>query len=114
MLHEATLIINPAGSTESERSAWWGSAVLLGFLCPYIFDFIASFFTRGRKFMMSGNVKSDVEMQAKVEEGVEGRVEATSSVTETDSGRQRRVCAGVLVGDFMHNIVDGFFITLNC
>lgn len=29
---------------------------------------------------------------------------------EVDTGRASRVCAGVLLGNVMHNLADGFFI----
>ena len=66
----------------------------------------------GAKLSKTREVKSktDVELQ-KVEEGVNNKQQQQpSSGVQLDTGRAARVCAGVLLGDFMHNLGDGFFI----
>lgn len=94
MFYEATHLIKPEGSNEAQQTAWWGSACLLGFLASYIIDLFMSILIPGKAPSTTATTKD-----------VEG-----ADAPGADAGRSIRVCAGVLLGDFMHNLVDGFFI----
>jgi len=96
MFYEATHLIKPEGSGEAEQTAWWGSACLVGFITAYIIDLIVS---------LVAPVKAPPPVSAT--EKTAGDAETTDVVSLM---RQRRVLAGVILGDFMHNLVDGIFI----
>jgi len=111
MLYEAThLITEPKDTPKSEsdgeggkkweddsqeagRSGWWGSMVLLGFISANIMETV---------------VQAIVEKKGKT-----SAADATSTdkaPTTASIGNQVRVLCGILLGDFMHNLVDGIFI----
>jgi len=93
MLYEAThLIAITDDRTEAEASAWWGSATLLGFVSPFLLESIISF----------------IVGKAKPEERKDP--EAANESPTPSRSRKVRVLSGVLLGDFLHNLVDGFFI----
>ncbi|EOD11236.1 hypothetical protein EMIHUDRAFT_120394 [Emiliania huxleyi CCMP1516] len=93
MLYEAThLIAITDDRTEAEASAWWGSATLLGFVSPFLLESTISF----------------IVGKAKPEERKDP--EAANESPTPSRSRKVRVLSGVLLGDFLHNLVDGFFI----
>lgn len=105
MLYEAThLIVKP---NEADAAAMWGSMILLGFITAPILDFVAQ--------AVIGTGKAEAPTSASrttdAEEGKETQVtvEAVNTVV-TDASSRVRVLCGVLLGDFMHNLVDGVFI----
>jgi len=79
-------------SNEAGRSAWWGTMVLVGFISASVLE---------------------TAVQAAV-----GAKETSTEVAEVEKGAPQaatlsnkvRVLCGILLGDFMHNLVDGFFI----
>jgi len=81
-------------ATEAEASAWWGSATLLGFVSPFLLESIISF----------------IVGKAKPEEPKDPEVAKPGDVVLASKSRKVRVLSGVLLGDFLHNLVDGFFI----
>ena len=95
MFYEATHLIKPAGSTEAGQTAWWGSMALLGFLTPYIIHLIS-------QFVMGAPPPPTATKD------VEGSNEVVVEVI--DRRKQVRVIGGIIIGDFMHNFVDGIFI----
>ena len=104
MLYEATHLIKPAGSDESQQTAWWASASIFGFLVAYILDLGISIAFPSR---LVETKTTDAENAIK---GVE-------EDCETCHSHKYRVRSGIILGDFMHNLVDGIFIGfgfLNC
>ena len=104
MLYEATHLIKPAGSDESQQTAWWASASIFGFLMAYIIDLGISIAFPSR---LVETKTTDAENAIK---GVE-------EDCETCHSHKYRVRSGIILGDFMHNLVDGIFIGfgfLNC
>eukprot|EP00756_Hemistasia_phaeocysticola_P026155 Hpha_TRINITY_DN16044_c0_g1::TRINITY_DN16044_c0_g1_i3::g.120138::m.120138/K14718/SLC39A12, ZIP12; solute carrier family 39 (zinc transporter), member 12 len=110
MLYEATHLIAITDTrTESQASAWWGSAVLLGVLTPFLLDSgIAAIQGIGAVEAVAANEVKKVTCDT---EGVVDAV-AVDADAEAAKGRlqRNRVLLGVLIGDFLHNLVDGFFI----
>ena len=99
MLYEATHLIKPAGSDESQQTAWWASASIFGFLVAYILDLGISIAFPSRL--------------ADAENAIKGAQEDC----DTCHSHKYRVRSGIILGDFMHNLVDGIFIGfgfLNC
>ena len=95
MLYEAThLIAITDDRTEAQASAWWGSATLLGFASPFVLEALIS--------SILGKVKP--------EEPKDPEAAKPGDVVLAHKSRKVRVLSGVLLGDFLHNLVDGFFI----
>ncbi|EOD09758.1 hypothetical protein EMIHUDRAFT_105494 [Emiliania huxleyi CCMP1516] len=100
MLYEAThLIAITDDRTEAQASAWWGSATLLGFVSPFILEAIVS------AVIGKAAPKQEVRKEADAEAAKPAAV-----VPAPNSRNKVRVLSGVLLGDFLHNLVDGFFI----
>jgi len=113
MLYEAThLITDPVDTAKSEtdadgektwsveskeagRSAWWGTMILLGFISANILETLV----QAAVSKTSMGSKPD-------EEDVKPEVAPTTASLTT----KVRVLCGILLGDFMHNLVDGIFI----
>ena len=105
MFYDATHLIMPGGSTESQQTALVGSAALIGFVASNILDlFISAVFGNADDDAPGANGETNGETNGKL--GLEGGAE----VAEVSPSRSRRVLTGILLGDFMHNLVDGIFI----
>ena len=99
MLYEATHLIAITDSRpESDAAAWWGSAVLVGFVTPFLLETIV--------VILFGSIKKPGKEE---EENKEADPEAVS-VAIGDPTRAVRVLSAILMGDFLHNLVDGLFI----
>jgi len=85
MLFEGSHYIPVAGEPEATTAFLWGTAVLLGVITASIIDLITC------AIMPSAQSVTDKD----------------GTVTTNNATRVR---CGVLVGDFMHNLCDGFFI----
>ncbi len=99
MLYEATHLIKPAGSDESQQTAWWASASIFGFLVAYILDLGISIAFPSRLV------------------DAENAIKGAQEDCDTCHSHKNRVRSGIILGDFMHNLVDGIFIGfgfLNC
>lgn len=110
MLYEAThLITEPADTPKSEpdgegglkwsddsneagRSGWWGTMVLTGFIAASVIETVVQ------------AIVAKKTSTAPAGKDVEGEPQTGSL------GNQVRVLCGILLGDFMHNLVDGIFI----
>jgi len=104
MFYEATHLIKPAGSDEAQQTAWWASASIFGFLMAYMIDFCISV---AFPFRFVEAKMTDAE------HAIKGALEEC----ETCNSHKYRVRSGIVLGDFMHNLVDGIFIGfgfLNC
>jgi zinc transporter ZupT len=90
MLFEGVhLIYSFAPYSEGAQAGMWGSAVLLGFVTSFIVEFLV--------FLVMGDKES-------------GKVSDTAGTVGLPRNKQIRVLSGVLLGDFMHNLVDGIII----
>ena len=104
MLYEATHLIKPAGSDESQQTAWWASASIFGFLMAYIIDL-------GISIAFPSLLVETKTIDA------ENAIKGVQEDCETCHSHKYRVRSGIILGDFMHNLVDGIFIGfgfLNC
>ena len=104
MLYEATHLIKPAGSDESQQTAWWASAAIFGFLVAYIIDL-------GISIAFPSRLVETKTIDA------ENAIKGVQEDCETCHSHKYRVRSGIILGDFMHNLVDGIFIGfgfLNC
>ena len=104
MFYEATHLIKPAGSDEAEQTAWWASASIFGFLMAYFIDFGISVV-----FPTLGNTAKTTDAEL--------AVKGAQDDCDTCNSHKYRVRSGIILGDFMHNLVDGIFIGfgfLNC
>lgn len=104
MLYEATHLIKPAGSDESQQTAWWASASVFGFLVAYIIDL-------GISIAFPSRLAETKTIDA------ENAIKGVQEDCETCHSHKYRVRSGIILGDFMHNLVDGIFIGfgfLNC
>jgi zinc transporter ZupT len=88
LLFEATHLVS-YDDGEAVATAWWGCAVLVGYLVGSLSDAGHSLFA-----------KAEVADQ---KAAGEGQVVATAN-------NRARVLSSVLLGDFMHNLCDGIFI----
>lgn len=99
MLYEAThLIPMDKKGGEARAAAEWGSMVLTGFVTAAILDLIVNSVMAikgGETSTSSTEDKKDPE---------------SADVVVLDRSRQKRVLCGVLLGDFVHNLVDGFVL----
>jgi zinc transporter ZupT len=75
--------------------AIWGSLVMGGFLLATALDTLVSIFIGSAKISTTANTKDG---------------EGTDIVNVLSMGHRTRLLCGILVGDFLHNLCDGFFI----
>jgi len=97
MLFEATHLIVPISTEEAGQVAWWGSAVILGYVTAFLIEIIV--------FAIIGDAgdsdKVHTEASSTTDMGLPG---------SSPRNKRIRVLIGVLLGDFMHNFVDGIII----
>lgn len=103
MFYEATHLIKPEGSGEGQQTALWGSFSLLGFMAAYFIHLITG-------AILGGGAPPATDTDTKVEEGKTDPDKISIEVAKLDPGRKLRVFSGIIVGDFLHNFVDGIFI----
>ena len=114
---ESYLNISAAHPDESVASAWWGSSVLLGFFIPALIEWLmAVLFPQGHH--VHGD--HDHVIQSKVirpDGQTEGTPEGDVEVPSSGFAPQPKPCWpmngvawSVLLGDGMHNFVDGVLI----
>ena len=128
LLFEATHLI--PFTTEGETTARWASMVLTGFLTPMVLQILVGLATREDKGVVD-SVPSSKMSSTSHTEAVSPPPSPPSSSTALAAAEEAivipspppsppadgaslthrvRVLAGVLLGDFMHNFVDGIFI----
>ena len=95
MLYEATHLI--VMDKESHATAWWGSMILLGFVTANILDTAIQSFIKPGAAAESPSTTSDLES-------------TTKTPAPAGNPNKLRVLSGVLLGDFIHNFVDGIII----
>jgi len=96
LLFEATHLI-AVGLEEEVEVIWrWGTMILTGFMVPGVIQVISG----GVSSLAQGKAQSD---------GAPGEKHPGDAGKESLSERAR-VIGGVLIGDFFHNLCDGFFM----
>lgn len=116
LLYEATHLI--VRDEESFATAEWGSMVLTGFITATVLDLVINSMI-GLKPGSSHDAAPTAMVRAAAEcptpspppsPPPKAEAVAVDDVVVIDSSTRTRVLSGVLLGDFMHNLVDGFFI----
>jgi len=108
LLFEATHLIAVRWAKEVDTMWRWGTMILAGFLLPGLVDSVVSWLTEAKPTEANETKETN---EASVEQGEQGEQEAKQWLTTTVARSIRaRVVAGVLIGDFFHNLCDGFFI----
>jgi len=98
LLFEATHLVATGWSEEVDVLWRWGTMILAGYLLPGLVDNATS--------LLVGSRTQDSSAAA---EGADG--DAQKVAADTGSGVTRaRLIAGVLIGDFFHNLCDGIFM----
>uniref|UniRef100_A0A7S2JFB7 Uncharacterized protein n=1 Tax=Haptolina brevifila TaxID=156173 RepID=A0A7S2JFB7_9EUKA len=123
LLFEATHLIPIMGEAEAVATGKWGAMILAGFLSPMCFDLIVSASLRvcsGRPPSNDGAPTIGIGKDAATLTAVTVSTSADSVPPSPPSSPppsgspmptgQVRILSGVLLGDFMHNFVDGIFI----
>ena len=91
LLFEATHLIGVGWSTEVDILWRWGTMILAGFCLPPLLDNILG--------LTEPDLANALEGEGKAEEKTEG-----------PQRTKLRLVGGVLLGDFFHNLCDGFFM----
>jgi len=111
LLFEATHLVATGWKKEVDVLWRWGAMVLAGFAFPGVVDFAASLAAAAK---VSTVVRADAGDASEasgpqhVAVGISDEKELVENVaTLTDKAR---LFAGVLIGDFFHNLCDGFFV----
>eukprot|EP00747_Dinoflagellata_sp_TGD_P135081 gnl/TRDRNA2_/TRDRNA2_175417_c5_seq2.p1 gnl/TRDRNA2_/TRDRNA2_175417_c5~~gnl/TRDRNA2_/TRDRNA2_175417_c5_seq2.p1 ORF type:complete len:335 (-),score=67.16 gnl/TRDRNA2_/TRDRNA2_175417_c5_seq2:525-1421(-) len=105
LLFEATHLI-AAGWDEEVEVLWrWGVMVLAGFILPAVID-------GAGLFVLEATMKiPDPVCQEEASPGREEAIKAQDVVLVVENRRKKvRMISAVTVGDFFHNLCDGFFI----
>jgi len=95
LLFEATHMIGVGWKEEVEVLWRWGTMILAGFVFPAICDCLVCLMLGGDSRKMADDQQSDD--QRKVE-------------TATDPVTRWRLVSSICIGDFFHNLCDGFFL----
>jgi len=90
-------------SQEAGRSGWWGTMILVGFISANIMEAFV-------QAVVEAKSSSAPKMTPKTAttEAAENAIEQVQKISSL--GNKVRVLCGILLGDFMHNLVDGIFI----
>jgi UTP--glucose-1-phosphate uridylyltransferase len=122
ILFESTHLVAAGWDSEVDVTWRWGSAVLGGFLLPQVSELLIMFVLNPEERCHPGpNVSQGtdsemggVEMVAKSAEAGDQEADLSQFAADTQpKGLQAynlRAWAGVLLGDFMHNFIDGVLI----
>jgi len=98
LLFEATHLVG-TGWTEEVDVLWrWGTAILAGFFLPVVIESASIVYFSGGQQTESGK---EVEMGEQLQPAEDDAARAANKA---------RVVGAVLIGDFFHNLCDGFFI----
>jgi len=117
ILFEPSHMLEPLYENEADAIAVWGTSILCGFMLSPVFEAIFSLLglQLGHDHAAVSKEPAPIEMQSP---GTGSRVAADpapASATDKDShwNQQRcRLFVAIMVGDFMHNFVDGVFIAV--
>jgi len=129
MLFEGVHLVGTSDESESAQSFKYGTMILLGFIMPSVITVITGLVGVALDKIYpahpSANATDAKVIAMPTGQGVPGDVEmiengavaskasdevVTAKATEVNSVRRHRVLSSVLLGDFLHNIVDGLFI----
>eukprot|EP00933_Yihiella_yeosuensis_P035091 TRINITY_DN2855_c0_g1_i1.p1 TRINITY_DN2855_c0_g1~~TRINITY_DN2855_c0_g1_i1.p1 ORF type:complete len:485 (-),score=87.86 TRINITY_DN2855_c0_g1_i1:245-1699(-) len=106
LLFEATHLVAAGWKEEVEQIWRWGTMILAGMIIPSTIESAVTAILAGR----GGQTKATAET-IDVAEKQSKEEEAVSEETATSDWRTRsRLIGSVLIGDFFHNLSDGFFI----
>ena len=103
LLFESTHYIAVGWSSEVDVVWRWGSMILAGIVVPPIVETITSLFVIGRGPAVVETVTPDAETSPTSPE-LAGLVDAQKFRAKA------RLLGAVIIGDFFHNLCDGFFI----
>jgi zinc transporter ZupT len=107
LLFESTHLIATDHKKEVEQIWRWGTMILSGALFPAIAHLVVELVVPGKKAAATpenGNGADNGEVQIEVE-----KIEKTP-VIASNSSTKARLMSSVLIGDFLHNLCDGFFV----
>jgi len=105
LLFEATHLIAAEYKKEVEILWRWGTMILAGFMSPTIMQLLVEKMWKG-KYEVTPKKQADEE---KKEPTVIPTKQEDEMLTQPPVSRIRLI-SGVLIGDFMHNLCDGFFV----
>ena len=108
LLFEATHLVAVGWSAEVDVLWRWGTMILAGLVLPPVAETICSIIMLAVK---GGSAASPSGEESSVEAG--NSVEAGKAETEDPVAKFRataRLVGAVVIGDFFHNLCDGFFI----
>jgi zinc transporter ZupT len=102
LLFESTHLIAEDHSEEVDQIWRWGIMILSGALFPIIAHLIVELIT---------NMKQTAQSKASdAEQGAEQGDKTSETVPFISRAARARLISGILIGDFVHNLCDGFFI----
>jgi len=100
LLFEATHLVGTGWSKEVDVLWRWGTMILAGFVLPALIDnVVATVATKA--------ASQNASPEAAVADGETG---SSPKQEGPDMVARSRIIGGVLIGDFFHNLCDGFFI----
>jgi len=102
LLFEATHLVGTGWANEVDVLWRWGTAILAGFFLPVLIESAGMVF-----YSSSGETAPEGKMSVEMGEGLQP-VEVVDEAAKAAS--RARVIGAVLIGDFFHNLCDGFFI----
>eukprot|EP00931_Biecheleriopsis_adriatica_P015213 TRINITY_DN1175_c0_g1_i5.p1 TRINITY_DN1175_c0_g1~~TRINITY_DN1175_c0_g1_i5.p1 ORF type:complete len:619 (+),score=136.90 TRINITY_DN1175_c0_g1_i5:74-1930(+) len=106
LLFEATHLVGVGWKTEVEVLWRWGTMILAGMIVPAFIETLATFaILAARKGKTAGPVENDAVDQSNTPAEKDSKEEARP----VDFKVKARKAGAVIVGDFFHNLCDGFF-----
>ena len=111
ILVEASHYIASDYNKEEVDATWrWGTMTLAGVLLPYVFHVFCHSHDDGGGAGTAGAEKAGAEKGDAEKGDVVCAIAGGDEAGAMSLAKKARICVGVLVGDFMHNVVDGVII----